>query len=224
LRALADIIRSYGSDLQVCDIGCGNGFLGTLLAREGVRGFGIDDRSYKQPQIPYFYDQECYRIIETALRDLTIGFDVAMCAWMSLGSNLTPEITVRNPVLIVQIFSKDKSPDGSLITGTVDAYRCPKNYRFLTGWETNVPANYFMPLVEEGIGLRMYENPFRNRSLNVYLRQDVDSLPVASPLDYSERYDWDLEREFINSLRRRRGLAECLLRATDELAMQSIVK
>ncbi len=217
-RALADIICSYGRDLTVCDIGCGNGFLGSLLAREGVAGFGIDDRSYVQPQIAHFYDQDCYSVVETALQDLSVEFDVAFCAWMNEGSNLTPQITARNPVLIVHIFSRDQHPDGTFTTGTIDAFKCPENYRFLTGWQTIVPEDYFLVLGKEGIDLTLYGNPRRNRSLCVYLRHDVDTLPPASPGDYSERYDWDLEREYINSLRRRHGLEECLLQGTKEFS------
>lgn len=214
--ALADLIRSYGSDLRVCDIGCGNGFLGSLLMREGVSGFGIDDSSYRQPQIPHFYDPDCYQVIKTNLHDLKGDFDVSMCSWMSEGSNLTPAIVARKPALIIHFYSKDHYPDGSLTTGTVSAYKCPENYRLLTGWETRLPQDYFMFLMEEEIRLQMYENPFRNRSVCVYLRNDIDSLPPPSPLDYSERYDWDLERELINSLRKKRGLDECLLEVSGD--------
>lgn len=208
--ALAAITRSYGDDLQVCDIGCGNGFLGSLLALEGLNIFGIDDRSYKQPQIEDFIDKDRYKVIDTSLANLQRKFDIALCSWMTPGVNLTPEIVTRRPKVIIHLFSPDCQPDGTLTTGVLDAYRCPINYRPLISWKTTLPDNYFMRLGDL-LDLKLETNQRKNRHAIVYAHQDIEPIQPASPLDFSGKYDWDIERDIINNIQRRANLDEYTL-------------
>ena len=205
MMALAHLIRSCGDNLQVCDIGCGNGFLGSLLAREGVKVFGIDDRSYKQPQIPNFFDSECYRVIETSLADLDIPFDVALCAWIEPNANLTPLIVDTKPALIIHILSPDRQTDGTPTTGTQSAYTRPEDYYPVAAWRTELPQDYFLPLTRI-VSANLESNSRKTGSVFIYARRDIRPLTFVSPRSFSDWYDWDHERHFIDGLRRGLGL------------------
>lgn len=214
IHALSEIIKFYSKDYVICDVGCGNGFLGSLLAREGINVFGTDDRSYKQPQINNFYDNSCYRIIEASLSGLSMTFDVALCSWMTPGLNLTPTIIERHPKLLIHFFSPDRQPDGSPTTGLLEAYLPPKNYNFLTGWCSILPKDFFSPL-REMTDLNLAVSQQKVRAVIIYAHRDLSLAGKISPLDYSNYYDWDLERDFINSLRFEKSLAKSVFKIID---------
>jgi hypothetical protein len=212
MMALATIIDSCGDRPVVCDIGCGNGFIGSLLANEGVTVFGVDDRSYKQPQIDMLYDQSCYRVIKSSLAELPEPFDVAFCAWMSPGINLIPSLAARHPKLIVHLFSPDQQPDGTPTTGTSTAYSPPDGYQAHVGWRSTVPDNYFIPMANLA-GLDLSGNTRKNRFVLVHVRDDLSSrVHAALPSGFVAGYNWDLERNFINEVRRDRRLEEWVIR------------
>jgi len=203
--ALAKTIQSFDDNFVVCDIGCGNGFLGSLLAREKVNVFGIDNRSYRQPQIYSFYDNQCYNILTSNLSDEDVNFDVAFCSWMTPGLNLTPLIVEKDPKLIIHIFSPDRQPDGSQTTGTLEAYLPPPNYTFLAGWNSFMPKDFFLPLrIKTGLNLAVSQQKIM--AVVIYAHRDLKRVETISPSDLSEYYDWDLEKEFINKMRKKMGL------------------
>lgn len=202
--ALSRIIKEYSNNFIVCDIGCGNGFLGSLLAREGLNVFGIDDRSYKQPQNKTFYDKKCYNIINTSLFELSVPFDVAFCSWMQPNINLTPKILNKNPKILIHIFSPDIRNNGTPTTGTNIAYECPRNYLLLCEWKSDIPKNYFSPIKTKNIDL--CNNVFMRNRVRIYVHKDLDLIPNVSPQDFEENYDWDIERNFINKIRQHLGL------------------
>jgi len=210
IMVLSKIIKSFNKDFKVCDIGCGNGFLGSLLAREGVKVFGIDDRSYNQPQIKSFLDKECYKIIETSLSDLKIPFDVAFCSWMTPGTNLMPQIIAKKPSLIIHVFSPDRQRNGTPTTGTQEANKCTSDYRLIVGWRTVFPKDYFIPL-NEIYGLKFTENVQKIRIVNIFAHKKLKLIDCISDLDITSFYDWDVERNFINQFRIDKGLKHCLM-------------
>lgn len=201
MMALSQIVRAFNQDFRICDVGCGNGFLGSLLAREGLNVFGIDDRSYKQPQISSFYDRKCYEILETSLSDPKISFDGAFCSWMTPGTNLTPEIIAKKPYLIIHVFSPDRQSNGSPTTGVPEAYVYPVRYKLIAGWVSKVPRDYFLPLNSNLSG-----NLRKTRVVCVYAHVDLNPIARIHPFDFVGTYDWDIERNFIDQLRMSGGL------------------
>lgn len=209
IMALAAIIKSCGRYLRVCDIGCGNGFLGSLLAREGVHVFGIDNRSYTQPQLSNFFDEHYYHIVEASLEDQNISFDVGFCSWMLPNTNLTPAIISKKPQLIIYVHSIDRQADESWTTGTPDAYDVPDEYRYLGGWCTFLPADYFYPL-RCRYSLNVTANKQEINQVGIYMRAGCVAR-FFSPLAFSGCYDWDNERTLINQLRQELGMSQWTL-------------
>ena len=176
-----------------------------MLAREKLNAYGIDDRSHKQPQIYNFYDNQCYEVRRATISDKDVNFDVAFCSWMTPGLNLTPMIVEKKPKLIIHILSPDRQPDGSPTTGTIEAYLPPPEYSFLTGWNSFMPKDFFLPLrVKTNLNLAVSEQKLM--VVVIYAHKDSGDIDKTSPLDFSEYYGWDLEREFINNMRQEMGL------------------
>jgi len=212
MKALAEIISSCGKDLRVCDIGCGNGFLGSLLAREGVEIFGIDNRSYNQSQISSFHDENCYIVIETALENPEITFDIGFCSWMTPNANLTPEILSKNPLMIIHVFSPHRQSNGTPTTGKREAYIRPRHFKYLVGWRTVLPRDYFRPIGKK-LNLNLAGNLETIKAVIVYIHEELGLIQAPTPLDFQASYDWDEERRFIDDYCLKRGLSTCRLEA-----------
>ncbi|MBT8490273.1 MAG: hypothetical protein KJN62_04425 [Deltaproteobacteria bacterium] len=212
--AISEIIKFYSKNYVICDVGCGNGFLGSLLAREGINVFGVEDRSYKQPQILNFYDKSCYRIIESSVSEINSSFDVALCSWMTPGLNLTPIIVKKHPKILIHFFSPDHQSNGSPTTGVPEAYLPPINYNFLTGWGSFLPKDFFLPL-REMTGLNLEVSQQKVRAVIIYAHKDLSPDVKISPLDFTNYYDWDLERKYINSLRIKQSLDKSVFKIID---------
>lgn len=223
MMALAEIIKSYGSNLQICDIGCGNGFLGSLLAREGLNVFGIDDHLHNQPQIPIFMDKDYYSFKKKKLQDPDVTFDVGFCSWMNSKLNLTPQIVEKNPKMIIHIFSSNRQNNGTPTTGVPDAYYPPGNYQFLIGWETILPSDFFKP-IRDRTQLRLIENQQGINLVFVYVRKDLKPIQSITPLDFKGHYDWDIERNFINKLRKKDDLKKWIMTVIPQRPYREVKK
>ncbi len=201
MRAIALMCNNIGPDAQILDIGCGNGFLGSLLAREGLRVTGIDDLSWKPPQIPKFYDQDCYEFITPlSFKNFRKDFDVAFCSWMIPGINLTKEIIARNPSLIIHFYSKHIQNDGCQETGLKEAFICPAGYQIVGGWKAETPGDFF-----SGIDKQLSSKPTKVRYVEIWRREDVGPIKFQHPLQFNDNYYWDVEREELNRIRKTIG-------------------
>ena len=201
MRALALMCKNIGTDPQILDIGCGNGFLGSLLAREGVRVTGIDNLSWRPPQIPKFYDQDCYELIAPlSFENFKKNFDVAFCSWMVPGINLTKEIIARNPSLIIHVFSNHIQNDAIQETGLKEAFICPVGYHIVGGWKAETPGDFF-----SGIDQRLSSKPTKVRYVEIWRREDAEPIEFLHPLQFNDNYHWDKEREELNRIRKNIG-------------------
>ena len=203
LRAIALMCKSVGHDPQILDIGCGNGFLGSLLAGEGVRVTGIDDLSWRPPQISRFYDREIYEFITPLSFDnYKKDFDVAFCSWMVPGTNLTNEFSasLRNPSLIIHIFSKHVQNDGRQETGLKEGFICPSGYHVVGEWKSETPGDFF-----SGICPRLGSKPRKVRYVEIWRRKDIGPIEFMHPLQFDDNYYWDIEREELNRIRQNMG-------------------
>jgi SAM-dependent methyltransferase len=198
--ALAKLCRALGQNVAVLDVGCGNGFIGSLLAREGVRVIGIDDDSWKPPQIATFFDADTYeRRAPCSLGQFAEPFDVALCSWMVPGTNLTRAILTRRPSLVIHVYSSDRHEDGSITTGSAEAYDCPPDYAPIGRWTVVTPHNFFAKL---GFPTG---TPRKTRLVEAWRRQDVQDLELKPPELLSEEYSWQIERDRLNEICRRLG-------------------
>ncbi len=177
------------------DCHAGNGFVGSLLAREGVRVIGLRDPAAKPNQIRDFYDPERYELRELALEEAPQAglppVDLALSSWMPAGRNLTPHILALAPRLVAFVHTDHVHPEtGQPQTGTPEAFRELPGYRLEHAWSVTRPRDLFhavwpdlTPCIEEV------------RQVKVYAREDLPPLHLPGPEELApgEPYDWEEE-------------------------------
>jgi hypothetical protein len=202
IACIANLCTQLDPRATLLDIGCGNGFIGSLIAREGIRTVGIDNWIWRRPQIRSFYDPECYELRAPCdLEAVTEKFDAALCSWMVPNANLTGEVVRLQPTLIIHVMSPDFGDDGSPTTGCNAAYELPAGYRNLARWVAATPADYFHALdpclTRNGVQLRIVE---------IWARQDGPKITFPGLTEELDEYPWEKERMQLNSTRIARGL------------------
>lgn len=192
LRRIAAYARQVAAAPVVCDLHAGNGFVGSLLAREGLKVIGVRDPAAKPNQIKDFYDRACYALREQSIDSIDFPFDVAFSCWMPAGKNYTPEIVRHNPKLIVFIHTKHVRPEtGDPQTGTPEAFTdLPARYQLIHEWGMTRPQDLFheiwpdlTPSIEE------------TRYVKVYAEREFQDIDVPDALPPAEPYDWERELE-----------------------------
>ncbi len=191
-RALAYYIKQLGAAPTVLDIHARNGFVGSLLAREGVRVIGLRDPDEKPNQIADFYDAESYELREGRLGDIDFDVDVVFSSWMPSGRNMTPEITALRPKMIIYVYTEHLNEHtGQRQTGTTEAFdNLPANYRIADEWEIARPENLLQeawpdlsPSIEE------------RRIVRIYIDESVADIPRYSIEEMATPYDWEADLE-----------------------------
>lgn len=192
MARIAAYARAVAPDPVVCDLHARNGFIGSLLAREGVRVLGLNDPQTKPNQIASFFDPTIYEITDGTIHNTTRSFDVAFSAWMPAGENLTPAIVLRRPKLIVFVFTEhldtiSQTPQ----TGTPGAYtQLPSHYKLIEEWRETRPENLFRDVWPDLTG-----NIAETRITRIYadtpwhdLQRTASTVPMAP-------YDWEKDLE-----------------------------
>ena len=185
MQQIAYCIKQLGDRPRVCDLHPGNGFIGSLLAREGVDVFGLRDGKGKPNQIAEFFDAECYRFVEDDLA--SVECDVIFSAWMPSGINFTPAIVARRPKLIVFIHTDhiDESSDRHQ-TGTAEAFvDLPLPYKQILDWTIERPQDLLNEVWPE-----LTASIAENRRVRIYADQpwhDIDIGTGLEPLPSSSR-------------------------------------
>ena len=188
LRQIAACARQVADDPLVCDVHGRNGFIGSLLAREGVRVIGVQDPADKPNQIESFYDAEAYEPLAVSLDELDRPFDVAFSAWMPSGVNRTPQIVAHRPKLIVFIHTEhfDES-SGRPQTGVPEAYKdLPSNYMQIAEWTIDRPQDLLhevWPDLTPSIG--------ETRIVRIYADEPWQGIHVDRVMESVDPYDWE---------------------------------
>ncbi|HHH35695.1 MAG TPA: hypothetical protein ENK48_02565 [Gammaproteobacteria bacterium] len=190
MRQIAHCARQVAEQPVVCDFHSRNGFLGSLLGREGVSVIGIHDPADKPNQIPDFYDEAVFTRSAADYQSVDFAFDVAFSAWMPAGHNRTPEIVQYRPKLIVFIHTDhiDES-SGRPQTGTMAAFReLPPHYRLVAAWSITRPRDLLheiwpdlTPSIEE------------TRHVKIYADEPWHGIDVGAELPPATPYDWENE-------------------------------
>lgn len=192
MRRIAAYARQVATAPVICDLHAGNGFVGSLLAREGLKVIGVRDPGAKPNQIKDFYDRDCYELREQAIASIDFPFDVAFSCWMPAGKNYTPEIVKYQPKLIVFIHTKHANQEtGEPQTGTPEAYtELPERYQLIHEWGMTRPKDLFhdiwpdlTPSIEE------------TRYIKVYADRAYQHIEVEDDQPSAEPYDWEHELE-----------------------------
>lgn len=179
MRQIAHCAGQVADNPVVCDLHPGNGFIGSLLAREGVKVIGWRDPDAKPNQIADFYDPDYYEMRSGKIDAIDFPFDVAFSAWMPSEVNCTPDILRYRPKLIVYVHTDHTDEiSGRKQTGTTAAYNeLPSHYRLIGEWSITRPKDFLneiwvelTPSIEETRMVKIFaDEPYHDVNVNVDL-------------------------------------------------------
>ena len=214
MQRLAFLIKQTTNHPQVCDLFCGNGFVGSLLARELATPdhqkpvTGLRSHTQKPNQIESFFDADHYQFSDTNVE--ACECDVVFASWIPAETNPTPIIVARHPKLIIYVYTEHKHPDtGKRQSGTKQMFdNLDESYQLIDQWSVVRPENLFheiwpdlTPSIEEIRHTRIYADR-RLREIKL-----PDTLPEAPP------YDWEKEL----------SMAQLALKAKQEIQARGFV-
>lgn len=191
LRQEMQKIAAYAKQVSAIPKGLdwypGNGFIGSLLAREGIQLSGIKKNVEKQYQIVSFSDNNCYQFIEKINPE--ISCDIVFASWVPSQQNPTPSIIDLSPKLIVYVYTEhtDQS-SGKRQTGSDDMFDgLTEHYDLLDTWSVNRPKDVLHEVWPD-----MTPSIEETRITKVYLRKDCKADKIHS-IDGCNGYDWEQE-------------------------------
>jgi len=190
MRQIAHCARQIAGDPVICDLHPGNGFIGSLLAREGVKVTGLRDPDAKPYQIADFYDAGCYEMRSGKINAIDFPFDVAFSSWMPSEINCTPDILRYHPKLIVYIHTDHvDETSGRKQTGTTAAYtELPKHYRLIGEWSITRPKDFLNEIWAE-----LTPNIEETRVVKIFADEPYHDINVNENLDNVTPYSWEIE-------------------------------
>lgn len=188
LWRIAQYARAVAADPLVADVHARNGFIGSLLAREGVRVVGLRDAALKPNQIADLFDPEHYTMATGPLSAMRPAPDVVLSSWMPAGENHTPALVAIRPRLIVYVFTEHTDATSQRPqTGTPEAFAAlPAHYRMIDEWRETRPADLF-----RGIWPDLTGNIEETRIVRVYADEPFHELTRAQPGAPLHHYDWE---------------------------------
>jgi len=188
LRTIVHCAKQVAKDPVIADLHPGNGFIGSLIAREGVTVIGLRDPAAKQNQIKNFYDTDFYQMLEKKYDDIDFSIDVAFSSWMPSGINITPQILKCKPKLIVYIYTDHEDNEGTRQTGAADAYTgLPENYQLIAEWDITRPENLLHEVWPD-----LTPNPEEIRYTRIYADKPYQDIDIKS-IQPATNYDWEVE-------------------------------
>ncbi len=191
-RALVYYAKHTAENPVVLDVHGRNGFVGSLLAREGLKVIGLRDPSEKPNQIADFYDADSYELREGTLAEVGFPVDVVFSSWMPSGENITPDILKLKPKMIIFVYTEHVNEHSKeWQTGCEEAFNdLPDNYRIIDEWSIARPENLLQeawpdlsPSIEE------------TRHVRIFADQSVADIPQYAPEQMAEPYDWEADLE-----------------------------
>lgn len=193
LWTIAQYARQVADEPVVADIHARNGFVGSLLAREGLKVIGLDDPLALPNQIERFEDPGRYERRGQTLAQADFPFDVAFSSWMPSGEDITEALAARRPKLVVYVFTKHRHEDtDEPQTGTDFAFgeALPDSYRLLEEWSVTRPKDLFHEIWPD-----LTPSPEETRWVRIYADEGYHHLSVDPSRQPEEGYDWERELE-----------------------------
>ncbi len=186
LRRIAAFIKKIGANVRTVEFECGNGFIGSLLGREGIKVEGIRGNHYKPNQIESFYDSAVFSLLDDDIDQV----DVALSIWMPSGVNLTPAILAARPKLVVYMYSSHEH-EGVSQTGVPEAFNdLPANYKLIEEWSITRPVDLFHEIWPD-----LTPSMEETRHTRIYASTDYFDIAVEDDEEVVESYDWEKELE-----------------------------
>lgn len=190
LRMLVYLARQVAKDPVILDAHAGNGFIGSLLAREGATVIGVRDPAAKRNQIESFYDPEFYSLREQPLETVDFPFDVAFSSWMPAGQNLTPQLLRHRPKLVFYVYTDAVDQKGQSITGVPAAFEnLPEPYQLVAEWTVTRPKDLFHDVWPD-----LTPSPELHRHTRIYAAEPYAEISLEG-IQPATPYDWESDLE-----------------------------
>lgn len=175
----------------VLDVHARNGFIGSLLAQEGLQVVGVRDENEKPNQIQNFFDKKQYRFADASLEHIDLPVDVVFSSWMPSETDISEHIIRLNPKLVVYVFTQHENDDGSIPqTGKEGAFgeNLPENYRLIDEWNVTRPKNLLNEIWPDLTG-----NIEETRCVRILANEGYHDLTVDDNITLDELYAWEHE-------------------------------
>ncbi len=188
MQKIAFYVRQLANSPVVCDIYPGNGFIGSLLAREGLKLLGLQHHTphNKPNQIASFFDAEHFSYSKKPLAQLT--FDAALISWPPAHSNPSKALAQRKTKLLVYIFTEHTDPTTQQRqTGSDEMLSTlTGSYRLVDSWEVIRPKD-----ILHSIWPDMTPSIEETRHVHIYAHNSVDDLQTPQAIPPAQSYDWE---------------------------------
>ncbi len=188
MQKIAFYVRQLANSPVVCDIYPGNGFIGSLLAREGLKLLGLQHHTphNKPNQIASFFDAEHFSYSKKPLAQLT--FDAALISWPPAHSNPSKALAQRKTKLLVYIFTEHTDPTTQQRqTGSDEMLSAlTGSYRLVDSWEVIRPKD-----ILHSIWPDMTPSIEETRHVHIYAHNSVDDLQTPQAIPPAQSYDWE---------------------------------
>lgn len=191
-RALVYYAKQVAENPIILDVHARNGFIGSLIGREGAKVIGLRDSDEKPNQIEAFYDKSCYEAHDIKIEDVDFEFDVAFSSWMPSGKNYSPAIFKHRPKLVIFIYTDHINEYlKQRQTGTDEAYeQLPEGYKVIDEWTITRPENLMQQAWPDLSG-----NIEEVRHVRIIADEQYHNIPQYAPEQMAEPYDWESELE-----------------------------
>lgn len=190
MAKIATCAKQVSNKPIICDVHGHNGFLGSLLGREGAKVIGLKDPDDKPNQIESFYDADHYEQRDHGLEAVDFDIDVALSIWMPSGINRTPQIIKHKPKLIIYIHTEHVDESSGLWqTGCKEAYTIlPANYKLIGEWEIARPKDLMHAIWPE-----LTPSLEETRKVKIFADEPWHDINVNAEAEIFEPYDWEVE-------------------------------
>lgn len=193
MQTIAAYARAVAARPVLCDLHARNGFIGSLLAREGVKVIGLRDPGHKPNQIIDFHDTDAYELRAGTIENVDFAFDVAYSSWMPAGVDITQALLPHRPKLIVYVYTEHRdTATGMRQTGCDGAFgeRLPSHYKCIAEWSVERPENLLREVWPDLTG-----NIEETRLVRIYADEGYHDITIDAACVHGEPYDWERDLE-----------------------------
>lgn len=186
MQKIAFYVQQLADNPIVCDLYPGNGFIGSLLGREGIEVFGHQTEDSTPNQIESFFDAEHFRYHNEAFEQLQ--FDAALIAWPPSDSNPSEALAGRKTKMLIYVFTDHVDPATEKRQTGSDAMlsTLEKDFRLLDSWDVVRPQNILHDVWPD-----MTPSIEETRLVHIYLHNSVEDLQPTQGLPPVQAYDWE---------------------------------
>ncbi|HEC20334.1 MAG TPA: hypothetical protein ENI97_13470 [Gammaproteobacteria bacterium] len=188
MQKIAFYVRQLADQPRVADLFPGNGFIGSLLGREGMTVLGLRQFAgqNKPNQIESFFDTEHFQYSDDGLEQLSP--DAVLVAWPPSGSNPSEALVQHKTKMIIYIFTDHVDPNtGQRQTGSPEMLDTLNDeYRLIDQWDVVRPENILHEIWPD-----MTPSIAETRHVHIYAHNTAGDLQAAQGLPPLQAYDWE---------------------------------